>query len=66
LSTKNLPLPSKLSRKLAAKWLGPLDILDKYGPVAYKVSLPVSLTRLHDVFHVSLLKPYVGIAPVET
>ena len=64
LSTKNLPLPATFSRKLAAKWTGPLDILAKFGAVAYKVDRPVGLKKLHDVFHVSLLKPFVGTSPV--
>ena len=56
LSTKNLPLVAGLSRKLAPKWIGPLSILQKFSDVAYRVELPVSLIKLHDVFHVSLLK----------
>ena len=64
LSTKNLPLPASLSRKLAVKWIGPLSVVAKFGHVAYKIELPSALSRLHDVFHVSLLKPFLGVAPV--
>ncbi len=62
LSTSHLPLPPPLTRKLAARWLGPLTVLARIGAVAYKLQLPPSLARLHDVFHVSLLKPFEGAA----
>ena len=37
LSTAHLPLPAPLSRKLAAKWLGPLPVVGRVGAVAYRV-----------------------------
>lgn len=48
---------------MAPKWLGPLRVVDRIGAVAYKVELPANLARLHPVFHVSLLKPFIGEAP---
>jgi hypothetical protein len=39
-------------------------ILEKYGTVAYKLDLPPSLARVHDIFHVSQLKKCLK-APVD-
>jgi hypothetical protein len=44
--------------KLAARYCGPFEILYKIGPIAYMLYLPASM-RVHNVFHVSLLKKYV-------
>jgi hypothetical protein len=50
--------------KLAPRYIGPFSILEKCGPVAYKLDLPSSLTRVHDIFHVSQLKKCLK-APVD-
>jgi hypothetical protein len=42
--------------KLAPCYIGPFPILEKCGSVAYKLDLPSSLARVHDIFHVSQLK----------
>jgi hypothetical protein len=39
--------------KLAPHYIGPFPILEKCGYVAYKLDLPPSLARVHDIFHVS-------------
>jgi hypothetical protein len=39
--------------KLAPRYIGPFPILEKCGTVAYKLDLPPSLARVHDIFHVS-------------
>ena len=44
--------------KLAARYCGPFEILEKIGPIEYMISLPTSM-RVHNLFHVSLLKKYV-------
>ena len=44
--------------KLAPRFCGPFEILDKRGPVAYELALPMHV-RVHNVFHASLLKKYV-------
>jgi hypothetical protein len=43
-------------RKLAPRYIEPFPILEKCGSVAYKLDLPPSLARVHDIFHMSQLK----------
>jgi len=40
-------------RKLTLRFVGPFEIIEKVGVVAYRIALPPSLSNLHDVFHVS-------------
>jgi hypothetical protein len=42
--------------KLAPRYIGPYSIIDKFGPTSYQVELPVKLSGVHNVFHVSQLK----------
>jgi len=46
-------------RKLTPRFVGPFDIVEKIGAVAYRIALPPSLSNLHDVFNVSQLRKYV-------
>ena len=47
------------SKKLTPKFIGPYQISERIGTVAYRVGLPPHLSNLHDVFHVSQLRKYV-------
>ena len=42
--------------KLNPCYIGPFLILERIGPVAYRLELPSELSKVHDVFHVSNLK----------
>ena len=44
--------------KLAPRYIGPYRVLERVGPVAYRLELPAELERIHDVFHVSMLRRY--------
>ena len=44
--------------KLAPHYCGPFEILSRIGQVAYQLALPPNL-RVHNVFHISVLKKYV-------
>ncbi|XP_055835127.1 uncharacterized protein LOC129903604 [Solanum dulcamara] len=46
--------------KLSPHYVGPFEILDRVGPVAYRLALPPRLFGVHPVFHVSMLKKYHG------
>lgn len=48
---------NRIYQKLASRFYGPYPILEKIEPIAYKLDLPPS-TRIHPMFHVSLLKQY--------
>jgi hypothetical protein len=40
--------------------MGTFDIMERKGPVAYRLALPDSLRCMHDVFHVSILRHYIS------
>jgi hypothetical protein len=41
--------------KLAPRYIGPYEVVKRIGPVAYQLALPPYLTKIHDVFHDSML-----------
>ena len=44
--------------KLSWRFIGPFEILEKVGPVEYRLALPPSMSDVHEVFHVSMLRGY--------
>ena len=58
LSTKNLRQPGPSVRELRPLYLGPFEVDSMVGNVAVKLNLPREWTRIHNVFHVNLVKPY--------
>ncbi|PRQ45918.1 putative nucleotidyltransferase, Ribonuclease H [Rosa chinensis] len=46
--------------KLSPRYIGPYEITERIGAVAYRLALPPRLSRVHDVFHVSMLRKYIA------
>jgi len=57
LDSKNIKLSTEGARKLGHRFIGPYKILKRVGPVSYELQLTNDM-KVHDVFHVSLLRPY--------
>ena len=45
-------------RKLSPRFIGPFEILERVGTIAYRLALPPSMTGVYKVFHVSMLRRY--------
>uniref|UniRef100_A0AAY4AHK4 Tf2-1-like SH3-like domain-containing protein n=1 Tax=Denticeps clupeoides TaxID=299321 RepID=A0AAY4AHK4_9TELE len=58
LSTRHLRLHTD-SKKVTPRFVGPYPVTTQINPVAYRLRLPSSL-KVHPVFHISQLKPYVS------
>ncbi|XP_042410121.1 uncharacterized protein LOC121999515 [Zingiber officinale] len=46
--------------KLNPRYVGPFEILEKVGSLAYRLALPPDMSRIHNIFHVSQLRRYVA------
>ncbi|XP_069148280.1 uncharacterized protein [Solanum lycopersicum] len=55
--------------KLSPRYVGPYEILQKVGKIAYELRLPSELATVHSEIHVSMLKKCIGdpqsILPIE-
>ncbi|KAE8661723.1 Ribosomal protein S8 family protein isoform 1 [Hibiscus syriacus] len=48
----------KRKGKLSPRFIGPYEIVKRVGPVVYQLALPPEMEKIHDVFHVSMLRKY--------
>ena len=46
--------------KLSPRYIEPFEIVEKIGLVAYRLDLPEELSRVHIVFHISMLRKYIS------
>ena len=44
--------------KLSPRFIDSYKVLERIGPMAYRLPLPLKLAKLHDVFHVFMLWKY--------
>ena len=44
--------------KLSPRFIGSYEVIEKVGPVAYRLALPPELEKIHSVFHVFMLRRY--------
>ncbi|KAK8617188.1 hypothetical protein V6N13_117154 [Hibiscus sabdariffa] len=45
-------------RDIRPRYIGPFEVLEKVGPVAYRLALPSKFDKIHNVFHASMLRRY--------
>ena len=44
--------------KLSPRFIGPFEVLERVDTVVYRLALPPSMTGVHEIFHVSMLRKY--------
>ena len=44
--------------KMSPRFIRSYEVIEKVGPVAYRLALPPELEKIHNVFHVSILRRY--------
>ena len=44
--------------KLSPRFISPYEVIEKVGPMAYRLALPPDLEKIRNVFHVSMLRRY--------
>ncbi|MCI17945.1 hypothetical protein A2U01_0039096, partial [Trifolium medium] len=47
------------TKKLCPRYIGPFQVIERIGEVAYRLALPPEMSGMHDVFHVSQLRKFV-------
>lgn len=62
---KQSTLQVRSNQKLAKRYCGPFQIMEKVGQVAYRLRLSPDI-KIHDVIHVSQLKAFHGDPPLVT
>ena len=45
--------------KLSPRYIGPFEVVERIGAVAYRLALSPNLSMVHPVFHVSMLRKYI-------
>ena len=45
--------------KLSTRFVGPFEVVERVGEVAYRIALPLALSRIHNVFHEPMLSKYI-------
>ena len=44
--------------KLSPRYMGPFEVLEMIGDLAYRLALPLNMSQVHNVFHLSMLRKY--------
>lgn len=56
--SRKSPIHCGKGSRLVPHFVGPFEVLERIGPIAYRSTLLPNLSRIHNVFHVSVLRPY--------